>query len=95
MKNAVVDILLAVAVLSAWLGALGFVRLRTALDRLHCATFVNVAAGVGLTAAVLVQDGLTSRSCKAAALLLATLLVGAATSHTVGRAVHLRQGEER
>ena len=90
MKAAAVDVLG-----SAWLGALGFVRLRTALDRLHCATFVNVAAGLSLTLAVLVSDGLTSRSWKAVALLLTTVLVGAATSHAVGRALHLRDGVER
>lgn len=95
MKAAAVDILLAIAVLSVWLGTIGFVRLKTALDRLHCAAFANVAAGVSLTLAVVLSDGMTSRSCKAAALLIMTLLVGAATSHAIGRALYLRGGKER
>ena len=95
MKAVVVDVLLAIAVLSAWLGCLGFVRLAKALDRLHCATFVNLVAGLSLTLAVVVQDGPTSRSCKAAALLILALLIGSATSHTVGRAIYLRDGEDR
>jgi monovalent cation/proton antiporter MnhG/PhaG subunit len=87
-----VDGLLALSVLSAWLGALGFVRLRKALDRLHCVTFVNVAAGVSLALAVVVQDGATSRSWKTAALVLLTILAGAAAGHALGRAIYLRDG---
>lgn len=95
MKAVVVDVLLALAVASAWLGCLGFLRLKTALDRLHCASFVNVAAGTCLTLAVVVQDGLTSRSWKSVALLVAVMLVGSATSHAVGRAIYLRDGPTR
>ncbi len=95
MKALAVDILLAVAVAAVWLAAIALLRLRTALDRLHCATFVNVAAGLAVTLAVLVQDGATSRSWKTAAILILTLLVGSATSHAVGRALHLRDAEER
>ena len=35
MKSIIVDILLAIALLSVWLGCAGFVRLTNALDRLH------------------------------------------------------------
>ena len=94
MKALAVDGLLALAVLSVWLGALGFARLRTALDRLHCATFVNVAAGSCLTFAAVLQDGLTSRSWKMAALLALILLTGSVTTHAVGRALHLRDGDQ-
>ena len=95
MKSIIVDMLLAIALLSVWLGCAGFVRLTNALDRLHCIAFVNVGAGISLTLAVLIQDGLTSRSCKTAALLVLTLLVGAATTHAVARALYLRDGEDR
>jgi monovalent cation/proton antiporter MnhG/PhaG subunit len=95
VKPIAVDLLLTISVLIAWLGCLGLVRLRTALDRLHCATFINVGAGLSLTVAAWVQDGLTSRSWKTAALVLLTLLVGSATSHAVGRAIYSREGDER
>ena len=95
MKPLLVDALLAVAVAAVWLAALAFVRLKTALDRLHCATFVNVAAGLAVTLAAVVQDGATSRSWKTAAILVLTLLVGSATSHAIGRALHLRDAEDR
>ncbi len=94
MKTIIVDVLLALSALAVWLGCIGFIRLKTALDKLHCATFVNVAAGFGVTLAVALQDGWTSRSWKTVALFIATLIMGAATSHAVGRAIFLRDGEE-
>ncbi len=86
------EVLLAAAVLSGWLGCFGLLRLRTALDRLHCAMFVNAASGFAVTLAVLLQDGLTDRFLKMLAILLILLLSGAATSHAVGRALALRDG---
>lgn len=95
MKAAIVDLLLVLAVASVWLGCLGFVRMKTALDRLHCAAFINVAGAAGLALAAITQDGVTSRSCKVAALLAVAGVVGAATSHAIGRALYLRDSEER
>lgn len=95
MRAGVVDALLVLAVIAAWLGALGFARLSTALERLHCASFVNALALSLVTAAAWIQDGPSPRSFSATALLVFVLVVGAATSHAVGRALHLREGERR
>jgi multicomponent Na+:H+ antiporter subunit G len=84
-------ILLALALAAAWLGAIGLLRLRTALARLHCATFVTVAGGVATTAAVFIADGSSSRAWKALGLLFMLLVIGAATSHALGRALVTRQ----
>ena len=95
MRTPAVEILLAAAVLSAWIGCFGLLRLAAALDRLHCATFVNAASGCAVTLAVLVQDGLTDRLLKMLAIFLVLLLTGAATSHAAGRALVLRDGAGR
>lgn len=95
MRALAVEILLAAAVLSAWLGSFGLLRLQTALDRLHCASLVNAASGFAVTLAVLVQDGPTDRFLKMLAILLIVLLSGAATSHAAGRALLLRDGARR
>ncbi|HEY3912048.1 MAG TPA: monovalent cation/H(+) antiporter subunit G [Stellaceae bacterium] len=95
MKELAVEMLLGAAVLSAWLGCYGFVRFKTALDRLHCAAFVNVAAGFAITLAVLVQDGATDRLLKMIAVWAVLPLAGAATSHAIGRALVLRDGAGR
>lgn len=90
-----VGCLLAVAVLSVWFGCCGFLRFKTALERLHCAAFVNVVAGAAVTVAVLLQDGLTPRSLKMLAILAVQLAVGAATMHAIGRAVMIRGGSAK
>lgn len=92
MKTILVEALLAGGGLAAVLATLAFLRLKTALDRLHCASFVMVATGFAVTAAAIVQDGVTSRSWKVAALFVLSLLVGAVTTHALGRALHLREG---
>lgn len=90
MKAAVIDGLLAVLVLSTWLGVLAFLRLRNTLDRLHCVTFVNVVCGLCVVVAAFVADGLADRPLKILVLAVVTLINGAGLSHAVGRALWLR-----
>jgi multicomponent Na+:H+ antiporter subunit G len=87
VTSIVIDGLLAVLVLAAWLGAAGFARLRTPLDRLHCVTFVSVLSGGALVVTALVSDGLSDRAGKIVLMVLLSLLSGAATAHAVGRAL--------
>jgi multicomponent Na+:H+ antiporter subunit G len=86
----IVDALLALAVLACWLGAAGFLRLRSAYDRLHCVTFVNAAAGAAILGAALAADGLSARVGKIAVLVALSLGVGAALAHASGRALRRR-----
>ncbi|HYZ39286.1 MAG TPA: monovalent cation/H(+) antiporter subunit G [Stellaceae bacterium] len=83
------DVFLGLAVLAAWLGALAFIRLKAALDRLHCVSFVNVAGGAAIFAAALISDGATVRTLKIFILTAAVLLNGAALAHAIGRALAL------
>lgn len=85
-----IAVLLAVLVGVTWLGCLGFARLRTALDRLHCAAFVNVAGGGVLVMVSFAADGSSVRSWKVLAAVLAGVLGGAALSHAAGRALLYR-----
>ena len=93
--NVVLAILLVLAVAAAWLGAIGLWRLRTALARLHCATFVTVAGGLALTACVFVTDGASSRAWKSLGLLSLLLIIGSATTHALGRALVTRREAEK
>ena len=86
----VVAVLLAVLVGVTWLGCLGFGRLRTPLDRLHCAAFVNVAGGAALAAVAFAADGPSGRAWKVLVLVVAGVLGGAALSHAAGRALLYR-----
>ncbi len=91
MSAAIITALLAVMVAAAWLGCLGFARLRTPLDRLHCVAFVNATAGIALTIAAFVADGLAStRAWKILLMTMVSLGAGAALSHASGRALWMR-----
>ena len=90
MRAGFVYALLAALVLAAWLGCAGFARLRSPLDRLHCATFVNAACGLALVAA----DGASDRAFKVLVLVAASLLSGGALAHAAGRALVLRGSVE-
>lgn len=95
MRSAALDLCLILAVASVWLGVVGFLRLTTALDRLHCASFVNVAGGLFLLLAAIVDEGLTVRSLKFGILYLLLLTGGAVAAHAAGRALLLRSGSDR
>ena len=90
MTAAVIAALLAVVVGAVWLGCLGFARLRTPLDRLHCVAFVNAAAGSALCVAAFLADGPSTRAFKILLTVLVSLCYGAALSHASGRALWLR-----
>ena len=91
MRTTAANVLLWVSVLNIWLAVGGFTRLRTALDRLHCVTFVNAAGGGALFFAVLAHDGFSVRLIKLGFLLLSALVGGAVLSHATGRALWIRE----
>lgn len=88
--TAVINGLLGLLVAVTWLGCLGFARLRSPLDRLHCAAFVNAAGGLLLAAVALAADGPSDRAFKVLLTVAVTLLAGSALSHAVGRALLYR-----
>ena len=90
MSAAIVDLLLAVAVVAAWVGALGFARLRTPLDRLHCVAFVAFACGLPIVLAAFVQDGPSVHALKLLLLVVVALVAGAALNQAVARAIVTR-----
>ena len=87
--------LLALAVLSAWVGTIAFLRLNTSLERIHGVTLVNVLTIGALTLAGFASRGLTPQTLKCALLWIINLAVSALLSHATARAIHLRGGEVR
>ena len=94
MSRIVIDVLLAFAVLASWLACLGFARLPTVLDRMHCVTFLNATAGLALTIAFFVADGVSDRALKMLLLTVVALVTGSALAHVTGRAVLIREAAE-
>jgi multicomponent Na+:H+ antiporter subunit G len=83
----VTDTALALCVAASWLGCVGFARLRSPLDRIHCVAFVNVTAGTALALAAIATDGITPRTVKIVFLVLVSILAGAATAHATARSL--------
>ena len=90
MSAIVVDILLAIAIISAWIAAAGFARLTVALDRLHCVAFVTIGSGLPIVLAAFVADGFSTRALKLLLLFVVALVAGAAVNQAVGRAIFTR-----
>ena len=90
MKDVVVDALLALAVASAWLGAISFARLGSAMDRLHCATFTTLGAGLPIVIAAFIEDGLAQRPFKILLLFVVALVAGASINQAIARAIFTR-----
>ena len=91
----IIRALLALAVVIAWIGALAFARLRTALERLHVVTFLNIVLGATLLVAAGMTDGASARVLKIGLMWLAILLSGALLSHACARTLRLRNVERR
>lgn len=87
VRTILTEVLLAIAVLTAWLGAAGFARLSLPLDRLHCVTFVNVGCGALILPAAALWGGSADDLIKLALLLAASVIGGAAFAHATGRAI--------
>lgn len=90
MRAAAIDIFLAIAVVSAWLAGIGFLRCGTSLAKLHWVAFVNTVTGAALTVSVWLHDGFSDRALKTLAILVLLLVAGPATTHAAGRAIFLR-----
>jgi multicomponent Na+:H+ antiporter subunit G len=93
--TAVVAVFLAAAVITTWLAAIAYFRLRTPFQRIHVVTLLNIVAGLGVLIAALLGDGITSRSLKCAFIWFIVVIAGALLAHVTGRALHLREGERR
>ena len=64
------------------------------LDRVHCVTFLNATAGLALTVAFFVADGVSDRALKMLLVTVISLVTGAALAHVTGRAVLIREAAE-
>lgn len=90
----IIDALVLIALAAAWLGVVGFARLKTPLDRVHCVSFVNVAAGAMLCGAALCVDGVSDRALKIVMIFVVNIASGAVVSHLTGRAAMQREAAQ-
>jgi len=87
-----VDILVALGVAIELAACLGFVTMRSAIDRLHYASAGTVAGPALVAAAVCVEEGLfTTNGLNAVTVALLLGLLGSALAVATARAIRLRE----
>jgi multicomponent Na+:H+ antiporter subunit G len=86
-----VDVLLAVGVASALLGALGLLATRNPYDQLHFTGPATVISPVAIAAAVLVEEPLSSAGVKSVLVALILLGTGPVLVHATARAARIRE----
>ena len=93
MSDIARDVLLGLAIAAAWIAALGFLRMRWSLDRLHACAFVIVACGLPFVIAGFVVDGPSVRAFKLLLLWFVMLVAGASLNQAIARAIFTRKEE--
>jgi monovalent cation/proton antiporter MnhG/PhaG subunit len=88
-----VDALLAITVLSCWLGALGIVRMRDPYQKLHYLALPGIVGIGSLTIAVFVQTGWSQASWKCAIILVILVASNSVGTHAAARAFRAREKE--
>jgi monovalent cation/proton antiporter MnhG/PhaG subunit len=87
----VVDVLLALGVATALLGALGLLATRNPYDQLHFTGPATVIGPVAIAAAVLVEEPLSSAGVKSVLVALILLGTGPVLVHATARAARVRE----
>jgi len=83
----IANALLIFVIASIWIGCIGFARLSTPLDRLHCVSFVAASAGPLAVALAFAADGFSDRAWKIVLLVVLMLVNGAALTHATARTI--------
>ena len=87
----IVDALLAIVVVTTWIGILGMVRMRAPMQALH---FLSVPASLGVLAlalAVFVETGVGPQAWKTLLIALLPFTMSAVVTHATARAFRTRQ----
>jgi len=89
--SAVVDVFLAVAVVSGVFGALGVLLMGDPYERLHYLAAPATLGALAVAGAVIAQEGLGQAGYTACAIAAVMLLVNAVLSHATARAARVRE----
>jgi multicomponent Na+:H+ antiporter subunit G len=91
VRDIVVAVLLAVAVLAVLISCLGVLVMRDALDRLHFTAPAATIAPVFVAAAVLVEEPLSGAGVKAVIVAVLLVVTAPVLSHATARAARIRE----
>jgi multicomponent Na+:H+ antiporter subunit G len=91
VRDVVVAVLLAVAVLAVLISCLGVLVMRDALDRLHFTAPAATIAPAFVAAAVLVEEPLSGAGFKAVIVAVLLVVTTPVLSHATARAARIRE----
>lgn len=92
VRDVAVLVLVAVGLLGLSLAAIGTLRARGALSRLHYAGLASTVGAPVVAVAIAIERGLASRAGLEALLVaLVSILSGPVSTHAIGRAVAIRR----
>lgn len=86
-----IDVLLALVVVSCWLGALGMLRMRHPLQALHYLTYPATIGAGALTVAVFMESGFRSTAVKTLLIAVVLLAFNSVVTHATARAFRARE----
>ena len=91
MRDAVVAVLLGVAVVAVLISCLGMLVMRDALDQLHFTAPAATIAPVAVAVAVLVEEPFSSAGVKAVIVAVLLIITTPVLSHATARAARIRE----
>jgi multisubunit Na+/H+ antiporter MnhG subunit len=94
VRAVIIDCLLGVAVLCCWVGCIGMVRMRDALQSLHYLAPAATLAFASLAAAMWLQAGWSGSVLKVILIALTFGASGSVSTHAVARAFWLRDSTQ-
>ncbi len=86
-----VEVLLGVAVVSAWICCLGMVIMSDFFERLHYMASVSTVSMFAVLAAVIIQDGWGQATIKTFLIAVVIFLLNAVLTHATARAARVRR----
>jgi multicomponent Na+:H+ antiporter subunit G len=91
VRDVIVAVLLAVAVLAVLISCLGMLVMHDALDQLHFTAPAATIAPIAVAAAVLVEEPLSSAGVKAVLVAIVLVVTTPVLSHATARAARIRE----
>lgn len=91
MSQIAIDLLLALVVLSCWVGVIGMLRMRQAIQALHYLTLPATVGILALTIAVFLESGLHATAIKTLLIALILFSINSVVTHATARALRTRE----
>jgi monovalent cation/proton antiporter MnhG/PhaG subunit len=91
LHSMLLDVLLALTVLSCWIGVVGMLRMPEPMQAMHYLTLPASIGSIALTIAVFLQSGASSTAFKTLLIAVILLAINSVVTHATARAFRTRE----